>query len=48
MGRLKYFFGIEVAQSKGVIISQRKYALDIFEETGLANCKPIDSHMDLN
>ncbi|KOM28000.1 hypothetical protein LR48_Vigan477s002700 [Vigna angularis] len=49
LGRLKYFLGIEVAQSKdGVIISQRKYALDILEETGLTNCKPIDSPMDPN
>ncbi|KAG2406196.1 Retrovirus-related Pol polyprotein from transposon RE1 Retro element 1 [Vigna angularis] len=49
LGRLKYFLGIEVAQSKeGVIISQRKYALDILEETGLTNCKPIDNPMDPN
>ena len=38
-----------MAQSKeGVIIAQRKYALDILEETGLTNCKPIDSPMDSN
>jgi len=36
-----------VAQLKGVIISQRKYALDILE-IGLINCKPIDSPMDSN
>ena len=46
---LKYFLGIEVAQSKeGVVISQRKYALDILEETGMTNCRPIDSPMDPN
>uniref|UniRef100_A0A3Q7GJE0 Reverse transcriptase Ty1/copia-type domain-containing protein n=1 Tax=Solanum lycopersicum TaxID=4081 RepID=A0A3Q7GJE0_SOLLC len=33
-GRLKYFLGIEVAQSRScIVISQRKYALDILEET---------------
>ncbi|XP_020234117.1 uncharacterized protein LOC109814165 [Cajanus cajan] len=49
LGSLKYFLGIEVAQSKeGVVISQRKYAFDILKETGLENCKPIDSPMDSN
>ena len=49
LGRLRYFLGIEVAQSKtGVAISQRKYALDILEETGMLDCKPIDTPMDPN
>ena len=49
LGCLKYFLGIEVTQSKdGVIIAQRKYALDILEDTGMANYKPIDSPMDSN
>ncbi|RVW14478.1 hypothetical protein CK203_077241 [Vitis vinifera] len=35
LGKLKHFLGIEIAQSSsGVILSQRKYALDILEETG--------------
>ncbi|RVX14033.1 Retrovirus-related Pol polyprotein from transposon RE1 [Vitis vinifera] len=34
LGKLKYFLGIEIAQSSsGVVLSQRKYALDILEET---------------
>ena len=49
LGYLKYFLGIEVAQSgDGVVISQRKYALDILEETGMQNCRPVDSPMDPN
>jgi len=49
LGYLKYFLGIEVAQSKeGVIISQRKYALYILKETCLTNCKRIGSPMDSN
>ncbi|RVW88631.1 Retrovirus-related Pol polyprotein from transposon RE1 [Vitis vinifera] len=49
LGKLKYFLGIEIAQSSsGVVISQRKYALDILEETGMLDCKPVDTPMDPN
>ena len=49
LGKLKYFLGIEIAQSSsGVILSQRKYALDILEETGMLDCKPFDTPMDPN
>ncbi|RVW11984.1 Retrovirus-related Pol polyprotein from transposon RE1 [Vitis vinifera] len=49
LGKLKYFLGIEIAQSSsGVVLSQRKYALDILEETGLLDCKPVDTLMDPN
>ena len=41
--------GIEIAQSKsGVVMSQRKYVLDILEKTGMLDCKPIDTPMDPN
>ncbi|RDX96090.1 hypothetical protein CR513_21294, partial [Mucuna pruriens] len=49
LGHLKYFLGIEVAQSKeGIVISQRKYALDILQETSMSNCRSVDSPMDPN
>ena len=49
LGKLKYFLGLETAQSSsGVVMSQRKYALDILEETGMLECKPIDTPMDPN
>ena len=47
--KLKYFLGIEVAQSNsGVVISQRKYTLDILTNTGMLDCKPVDTPMDPN
>ncbi|XP_070057812.1 secreted RxLR effector protein 161-like [Nicotiana tomentosiformis] len=49
LGRLKYFLGIEVAQScSGIVISQQKYALDILDETGMTGCRLVDTPMDPN
>ena len=49
LGKLKYFLGIEITQSNfGVIMSQRKYVLDILEEIGMLDCKPVDTPMDQN
>nr|CAN79194.1 hypothetical protein VITISV_000236 [Vitis vinifera] len=49
LGKLKYFLGLEIAQSSsGVVMSQRKYALDILEETCMLECKPVDTPMDPN
>ena len=49
LGKLKYFLGIEIARSSsGIVISQRKYALDILEEIGMLDCKLIDTPMDPN
>jgi len=42
LGKLLYFLGIEVTQSNsGIIISSRKYALDILEETWLMKKKNL-------
>ena len=49
LGKLNYFLGIEVAQSNSeVVISQSKYTLDILTDTGMLNCKPVDTPMDPN
>jgi len=44
---LRYFLGIEVAQSKdGLVISQRNYAPVILEETRMIKAKHVDIPMD--
>ena len=49
LGKLKYFLGIEVAQSNSrMVFSQRKYTLDILTDTGMLYCKPIDTPMNSN
>ena len=36
---LRYFLGTEFARSrKGIIVSQRKYVLDLFKDTGMSGC----------
>ena len=51
MGHLKYFLGIEVAHKKYSVLFQRKYALNLLEETRFLECKPantpIEANMDL-
>jgi Reverse transcriptase (RNA-dependent DNA polymerase) len=44
LGGLKYFLGIEVARTKeGISLSQRKYVLNLLVETGMLDCKPVDT-----
>ncbi|XP_022042376.1 uncharacterized mitochondrial protein AtMg00810-like [Helianthus annuus] len=41
LGELKYFLGIKVAKtSRGLVLSQRKYTLDILEDSGKGGCRP--------
>ncbi|XP_052113169.1 retrovirus-related Pol polyprotein from transposon RE1 [Arachis duranensis] len=47
IGDLKFFLGMEVARStKGIHLCQRKYALDVLEDFGFLDCKPVSTPMD--
>ena len=49
LGKLKYFLGIEIAQSKfSVVMNQREYALEILKESSMLDCKPVDTPIDPN
>ena len=42
LGDWKYFLGLEIKKSsQGLFVCQQKYTLDLLQETGMANCKPL-------
>ena len=49
LGQLKYFMGIEVAHgAKDMFLSQRKYALEIIDESDLLGTKSVDFPIEKN
>ena len=49
MGRPKYFLGFEFAYTKDrMALSQRKYTLDLLQETGLLGCETTSFDQSLD
>ena len=49
LGLLRYFLGIEVAQSsKGYILSQTKYISDLFDRARLTDNRTVDTPIKSN
>lgn len=49
LGKLRYFLGIEVMQSKDdLLLNQKKYALQLITDTGLSGAKPISTPIEFN
>ncbi|KAK8938354.1 hypothetical protein KSP39_PZI011478 [Platanthera zijinensis] len=47
LGLLQYFLGIEIAyEAERIILSQRKYVLDLLTETRVLGCKPAATPID--
>lgn len=50
LGELKYLLGIEFARSQegiGIVMHQRKYALELISDTGLSAAKPVATPMEV-
>jgi hypothetical protein len=46
LGDLNYFLGIEVTKTTyGIMLTQKKYALDLFKKVGISECKPVATPM---
>nr|XP_018628930.1 uncharacterized mitochondrial protein AtMg00810-like [Nicotiana tomentosiformis] len=49
LGEVRYFLGIEFARSKeGILMTQRKYALEMISDASLAGSKPREKPMEQN
>nr|XP_016470752.1 PREDICTED: uncharacterized mitochondrial protein AtMg00810-like [Nicotiana tabacum] len=49
LGELRYFLGIEVLRSKnGILLNQRKYALELISDVSLSDAKPVNTPLEVN
>lgn len=47
--KLRYYLGIEAVRSQaGINLSQRKYALDLLDETGMLGARPVNVPINPN
>lgn len=47
LGEVRYFLGIEFARAKeGILMTQRKYVLEMISDAGLASSKPKETTME--
>lgn len=47
-GELKFFLGFEEVRSQGVVMCQRKYALELVSETRLSGAKLASTPFEVN
>ena len=49
LGELKFFLGIVFSRyNQGILMSQRKYALELISESGLGGAKPACTPLEMN
>lgn len=49
LGQLRYFLGMEIARSRtSIMVSQRKYILDLLKDTGMSGCRTADTPIEVN
>lgn len=47
-GKLCYFLGLEIPQStKGILMHQKKYVLDLLKEVGMIGSNDADTPMEI-